>query len=151
MKYLIPTVAALVLLGCGSQQKEEKTAQAPAAKETAAPEATADVKTKTEETGEAVAETVEKVKEETAATEPPTDGKTVFAQKCASCHGPDAKNAALGKSQVIAGWDAARVENALRGYIDGTYGSSMKPVMQVQAKALSDAQIKAVSEYIGSL
>lgn len=199
MKYLIPTVAALVLLGCGSQQKEDKTAQQPAAKEapapeaagevttphaateaTTAPEAAAEADTTVEESVEAVTETVEesvetaaesvaetaeKVKEgaasaveeasaaieETVAQEPSADGAAVFAQKCASCHGTKAEKPALGKSQVIAGWDAAKTETALRGYIDGTYGGAMKAVMQGQAKALDDAQIKAVAEYVGSL
>jgi len=182
MKYLIATVAALMLLGCGSQQKEDKqSAQQPAPKEKAAPAATvaeaeADVKTEAKETVEAVektaktaaenvAETAEKVKEDaaeaveetttalekTAAAEPSVDGAALFAQKCASCHGAHAEKAALGKSQVIAGWDAAKIEKALRGYVDGTYGGAMKTIMQGQAKALSDAQIKAVAEYVGTL
>ncbi|MEJ2501568.1 MAG: c-type cytochrome [Campylobacterales bacterium] len=89
--------------------------------------------------------------EETVTAEPAVDGAALFAQKCASCHGTNAEKPALGKSQVIAGWDAAKTEAALRGYIDGTYGGAMKAVMQGQAKALSEAQIKAVAEHIGSL
>jgi cytochrome c len=196
MKYLISTVAALLLLGCGSQQEKEKTTEQPAAKETAvqettAPEATeevtvtetaAEVETEpeaaaaTDTTTETVKETVETVQEsaaaaaekveagaaaaaenaeaaiqESVAAESAVDGAALFAQKCASCHGTNAEKPALGKSQVIAGWDAAKTETALRGYIDGTYGGAMKAVMQGQAKALGDAQINAVAEYIGSL
>jgi cytochrome c len=196
MKYLISTAAALMLLGCGSQQKEEKSTQQPAAKETPAPaaaapeaaeavtatEAVTETKTEpetaasTETAAETVKETAEAVQEsaavaaenveagaaeaveetaaaieETAATEPAVDGAALFAQKCASCHGMNAEKPALGKSRVIAGWDAAKTESALKGYIDGTYGGAMKAVMQGQAKALDDAQISAVAEYIGSL
>ena len=48
------------------------------------------------------------VKTETEATAKkaaPVKGHTVFAHKCASCHGNNAEKAALNKSQVIEGWD----------------------------------------------
>ncbi|MBN2870195.1 MAG: c-type cytochrome [Campylobacterales bacterium] len=79
------------------------------------------------------------------------DGAVVFAQKCASCHGMKAEKAALGKSQVIAGWDQQQTKDALKGYQAGTYGKEMKTLMQGQAKALSDAQIDALAKHISGL
>ena len=83
--------------------------------------------------------------------ETPLNGHTIFVRKCASCHGLNAEKAALNKSQVIAGWNKKRTLSALKGYQDGSYGSSLKGIMKGQASALSDEQIEAVSEYISTL
>jgi cytochrome c553 len=78
------------------------------------------------------------------------DGKTIF-KACIGCHGASAEKPALGKSKVIKGWDAAKVEEALNGYKNGTYGGAMKALMKGQASKLSDNDIKAVAEYISKL
>ena len=75
------------------------------------------------------------------------DAKKLYV-KCAGCHGDKAQKKALGVSQVIAKWDAKKIEDALNGYKSGTYGGSMKGVMKGQANSLSDAEIKALAEYI---
>ena len=78
------------------------------------------------------------------------DGASLF-KKCAGCHGAKAEKKALGKSQVIAGWDAAKITGALNGYKDGTYGGAMKGVMKGQVAALSSADIDALAHYIAGL
>ncbi|MBD3824689.1 MAG: c-type cytochrome [Epsilonproteobacteria bacterium] len=78
------------------------------------------------------------------------EGEALF-KKCASCHGQKAEKSALNKSQVIAGWDAAKIEAALKGYKDGTYGGAMKGLMKGQVASYDDAKIKAVAEYIATL
>ena len=70
------------------------------------------------------------------------DGAALF-KKCQSCHGVKAEKKALGKSQVIAGWDAAKIEAALKGYKAGTYGGPMKGVMKGQVARYSDADLKS--------
>ena len=70
---------------------------------------------------------------------------------CAGCHGADFSKAALGKSQVVKGWDAAKVETALKGYKDGSYGGAMKAVMTGQVKALSDADIADLAKQIAAM
>lgn len=77
------------------------------------------------------------------------DGATLY-KACAGCHGANGEKAALGKSLPIKGWDAAKVESSLKGYKDGSYGGPMKGVMKGQVARLSDADIKAVSEYIAT-
>jgi cytochrome c553 len=116
----------------------------------AAAEATAAAKTAVTKTVAAEAKTVaaaEAVKTAAAS----VDGAAIFAQKCASCHGLKAEKAALGKSQVIAGWSSGQTKDALKGYQAGTYGKDMKALMQGQAKALNDAQIDAVAKHISGL
>jgi len=71
--------------------------------------------------------------------------------KCVACHGANAEKKALGASQVIAGWDAAKVEAALKGYKDGSYGGAMKGVMKGQIAPYSDADIAAVAGYVSTL
>ncbi len=78
------------------------------------------------------------------------DGAKLFTV-CSSCHGVKAEKKALGKSQVIAGWDSAKIVNALKGYKNGTYGGAMKAVMKGQASKLSDAEINALAQYISKL
>ncbi len=78
------------------------------------------------------------------------DGAALY-KSCAGCHGANGEKAALGKSQIIKGWEASKTEAALKGYKDGSYGAAMKGVMKGQVARLSDADIKAVSEFIASL
>ena len=78
------------------------------------------------------------------------DGETLF-KTCSACHGTKAEKSALNKSQVIAGWDVAKITAALHGYKDGTYGGPLKGTMIAQVKNLDDASIKELAEYISKL
>ena len=76
------------------------------------------------------------------------DGASLFASRCASCHGANAEKSALGQSKVIAKWSIAQVKIALNGYKDGSYGANMKMLMKNQASSLSDEQITALAEFV---
>jgi len=78
------------------------------------------------------------------------DGASLY-KKCASCHGAQAQNKALNKSQIIQGWDKERLVTALKGYKDGSYGGNMKGLMKGQVASYDDAKIEAVAEYISTL
>ena len=135
MKIMISVALAFFLIGCGSDsdtqevKKEVKTVVAP-------------VKAEVKET--------QKPKVEVATKSEVKSGKEIFSA-CLGCHGADASKKALGKSHVIKGWDAQKITDALDGYKAGTYGGSMKGLMKSQASKLSDADIKAVAEYISKL
>lgn len=79
-----------------------------------------------------------------------SEGAALY-KKCAACHGTLAQKKALAKSQVIANWSAEKIEKALKGYQDGTYGGSLKVTMKGQVKNLSDEDIKSLAEYIDGL
>ena len=170
MKYTFSILTALLLLGCGdtpqknsvqpesSPAKQEAVAQTEAKptglQKTVAPPLIKHEKP-VQETNIVKEEVVQKAKEvktetvqtiETAA----VDGTALY-KKCASCHGQKAEKAALGKSQIIAGWDVAKLDEAMQGYKDGSYGGAMKGLMKSQVRALGDEQITALAEYIGSL
>ena len=70
---------------------------------------------------------------------------------CKGCHGGSFEKSALNKSQVIKGWDAAKIEAALKGYKDGSYGGAMKGVMKGQADRLSDADIADIAAQIAAI
>ncbi len=73
-------------------------------------------------------------------------------KKCVSCHGAKGEKKGLGKSEVIAGWDVAKLEEALKGYKAGTRNvHGMGGLMKGQVASYSDEDIKAVSEYISKL
>ncbi|KFL33437.1 MULTISPECIES: c-type cytochrome [unclassified Sulfurospirillum] len=78
------------------------------------------------------------------------DGATLF-KTCATCHGAKAEKSALNKSQVIAGWDAAKITAALNGYKDGTYGGPLKGTMVPQVKNLDAEAIATLAKYIEGL
>jgi len=78
------------------------------------------------------------------------DAETLF-KTCATCHGAKAEKAALNKSQIIAGWDAAKITAALNGYKEGTYGGPLKGTMTPQVKNLSADDIKALAGYISTI
>ncbi len=91
-------------------------------------------------------------KEELVVHETPTlNGHAIFARQCASCHGQNGEKSALNKSKVIQSWETKKTVMALKGYQDGTYGSSMKGIMKAQVNGFSDAQIDVVAEYISTL
>ena len=71
--------------------------------------------------------------------------------KCAGCHGNKAQKHALGVSKIIAGWSAKKIEDALHGYKNGTFGGVMKGVMKGQVSSLSDKDIKVLANYISKL
>ena len=79
------------------------------------------------------------------------DGAAIFA-KCAGCHGQNGEKAALGKSAVIKGQDAAKTVEQLKGYKAGTLNQhGMGALMKGQVASLSDEQIKEVADYIAGL
>ncbi len=80
------------------------------------------------------------------------DGASIYASKCASCHGVHGEKSALGKSKIIAGQDAATTTKQIQGYKSGTlnmYG--MGGAMKNMVKGLDDASIKEVANYISKL
>ncbi|MFT7004016.1 MAG: cytochrome c [Sulfurimonas sp.] len=122
MKILLSIVLALLLVGCSEDTNKVE-------------------KTKILKDGTKVTVVVEKAK---------LSPKYLF-KKCASCHGKNADQAALGKSQIIQGWSQEKLEKALHGYKDGSYGGDLKNVMKSQVKKLSDEDIEDLSEYISDL
>lgn len=81
----------------------------------------------------------------------PANGSSLYAQKCASCHGKGAEKSALNSSQVIAGWSSEKTKSALNGYKAGTFGGKMKGIMEGQSRPLSDSEITLISDYISIL
>jgi len=79
------------------------------------------------------------------------DGGALF-QKCAACHGAKAEKAALGKSEVIAGWSSAKTVDALKGYKAGTRNTKgMGAIMKGQTATLSDTDMKTIADYVAGL
>ncbi|MBV5321672.1 MAG: c-type cytochrome [Sulfuricurvum sp.] len=80
-----------------------------------------------------------------------SDGGALY-QKCAACHGAKGEKAALGKSEVIAGWSSSKTLDALKGYKAGTRNTKgMGAIMKGQTASLSDGDMKALSDYIAGL
>lgn len=79
------------------------------------------------------------------------DGGALY-QKCAACHGAKAEKAALGKSEVIAGWKSDKVLEALKGYKSGTRNTKgMGALMKGQVASLSDADMKTLADHISKI
>jgi len=74
------------------------------------------------------------------------DGAAAYA-KCAGCHGSNGEKAALGKSAVITGQDAAKTIEQLNGYKAGTLNAHGMGAVA----SLDDAAIKAVADHIAAM
>ena len=170
-------VAVALLTGCGEEKKESTKAaeikqeikkdETVAAAEKSSVEVKENSKgeeTKIEESKETVSTIVEKNKEnkviapekieaeitEQTAHETALDGTTLYAN-CGSCHGQKGEKSALGKSQVIAGWDKQRIIDSLNGYKNGTYGGVMKNIMTGQVNNKTEAEIDALADLISKM
>ncbi len=78
-------------------------------------------------------------------------GAEIFKQ-CAICHGDQAQKHSLDVSAIIAGMDAKKIVETLKGYQSGKldqYGFGN--MMQGQATKLSEEQMHAVATYVSSL
>ncbi len=64
---------------------------------------------------------------------------------CAGCHGQHFEKMALGKSKIVKDMSLKEIVNSLKGYKNGTYGDTMKALMESQVKHLSDVDIEAMS------
>ena len=79
------------------------------------------------------------------------DGATLF-KKCVACHGLKAEKHALGKSDIIAGWETKKIVTYLKGYKAGTMNKKgMGAIMKAQMASLSDADIQAVAAHVHGL
>ncbi|HEY9190383.1 MAG TPA: c-type cytochrome [Sulfurovum sp.] len=79
------------------------------------------------------------------------DGAALYA-KCVGCHGANGEKAALGKSAVITGQDAAKTVEQLKGYKAGTLNQKgMGGLMKGQVASMSDEDIQAVADYIAAM
>lgn len=79
------------------------------------------------------------------------DGSALY-QKCAACHGMKGEKAALGKSEVISGWNSAKILEALKGYKAGTRNTKgMGAIMKGQTAKISDSDMKTLADHIAGL
>ena len=147
-KIVLPlVVVSLLLVGCGGKKEENSVEQQTQKVETKKSE-TLKKTTNSAKIQEDVATSPMK-KEQSAQSS--ASAKELF-NKCASCHGPDGKRKALGKSGVIAGMKKEEILKKLRGYKSGTlnlYG--MGALMKTQVGGLSDKELEALAGYIASI
>ena len=169
-KLLLGSVVAVALLtGCGDDKKESTQATEIKKDETtstaAVEKASEQVKENSakieepKETTTTVVQTKEKViiapdkvegEVKEVVKEEAVDATALFAT-CGSCHGQKAEKAALGKSQVIAGWDKQRIIDSLNGYKDGSNGGVMKNIMTGQVNTKTEAEIEALADLISKM
>lgn len=135
MKYLLPFILTLLFTACSDSGKTVSEKQAT---------------TPIEKSANTIA--LEKVEPKPAQDVAKIEltGEVIFNQ-CKTCHGNSAEKKALGTSQIIKGWDRAKLEQVLHGYKAGTYGAKMKSTMEAQVKNFSDEDITNVATYIHSL
>ncbi len=133
MRSLLLLSSLLLFTACGDAT--DKRASQPSLEKQSTPKAKTEVKKE-------ASEPIVKVKKN------PSSGHSIYAHKCASCHGLKAQKQALNKSQIIAGWDAEKITETLKGYQNGSYGGSMKGIMKGQVSTLDDQQINLLALYI---
>lgn len=93
----------------------------------------------------------EVIKQEGALTQEQLEEAQNLFLKCAGCHGNKAERSALSQSKIIQDFSVEQIIDALKGYKEGTYGGTMKGVMQGQVAGLTDEQIELLAQYITTL
>jgi len=79
------------------------------------------------------------------------NGAAAYA-KCVGCHGANGEKAALGKSAVITGQDAAKTFEQLSGYKAGTLNQhGMGGLMKGQVASMDEATMHAIAKYISEM
>ena len=80
------------------------------------------------------------------------DPAALYQDKCANCHGADARQSALGKSGSIAGRSKQSLVKDLKAYKAGIGNKNgMGGLMKAQVKSLSSQQISSLAAYISKL
>lgn len=132
-KHLLALTALMMLAACGGKEEvaqpvPETTAEAPAS---------------------ATTEPVAPVPEAGAEATPGAgvDAATLYAGRCASCHGQLAEG--QGGNPSLVGLSAADIQTKLEGYRAGTTLGPKTAVMAPMAKSLTDEQIQALASYLG--
>jgi len=151
MKIALSVVVALFLIGCSQETSKQKEVQEETQKVEEVKEVKKVEQAKKIEKPVSVKKQEPVLVKETKKPEKTVDGAALYKTSCISCHGAKAEREALSKSQVIQGWESAKIEKALHGYKNKTYGASMKTIMEGKTKNLSDAEIKALAGYISKL
>ena len=79
-------------------------------------------------------------------------GASIYASKCASCHGAHGEKAALDRSKPIAGQNPSLATKQIQGYKNGSLNQyGMGGAMKNMVKSLSDDEINEVAQYISKL
>jgi len=69
-------------------------------------------------------------------------------EQCKGCHGEKGERKALNKSKVIKDMSKEEIIAALKGYSNGTYGSSLKGLMKLYASKLTEKDMEAIVDYL---
>jgi len=78
------------------------------------------------------------------------EGVKLF-ERCAACHGQRGEKQALGKSLVINQMTKEQIIRSIEGYVDGTYGRSMRDLMKGQVFRLKRDQVEKIAVYVSGL
>jgi len=79
------------------------------------------------------------------------DGGALYKKRCAKCHRDGSESSPAGGGVILKGQSSAEIEEKLNGYLDEIYGGNKKVLMTRMLKSLKSEDIKALSDYIGSL
>jgi cytochrome c553 len=130
---LLPLVLSMTLVACGKDKPaESSTAPADTATSVAPMEANQDASATTAVPAEVSAD---------------MDAHSLFAAKCASCHGGTGEG--VGGNPKLTELTRADIESRLTDYRAGKQMGPKTAIMAAMAKSLSDEQIAALASYLG--
>jgi len=80
------------------------------------------------------------------------DGKALYTAKlCPTCHGADAKTPIMPVYPKLAGQNSVYIEQQVKDIRDKKRTNGQAAAMQALVAAVTDAEIKAIATYLGSL
>lgn len=80
------------------------------------------------------------------------DGKALYTEKlCMTCHGPDANSPIMPNYPKLAGQNAQYAAQQIKDIRDGKRTNGLTAAMKPMVANLTDEQVDAIAEYVGSL
>lgn len=80
----------------------------------------------------------------------PEDGEGLYADYCGNCHGSNARGGAVGKDISDKGYEDA-LEKVRRGEGGKNYGARQKYMSAFDDDALSNAEVRAITDFVAGL
>lgn len=147
---IITATTLLIFAGCTEEKKKDESVKQEVKVEQAVQNNTQKDNIQTSSQNETKIVKVDETKTSNDIQNKVVDAETLY-KVCASCHGQKGEKEALGKSQIITGWDKNRVIEALNGYKNGSYGGAMKGIMKSHVESKTNEEIEALAVYISNL
>ncbi len=77
-----------------------------------------------------------------------SNGQEIYIKKCSSCHGKNGEKVAFSKTSPLIKLSALNIQDRVKAYRSGNFGGSGKMIMSVEARKISNADLKEIIKFL---